>query len=258
MPAKTAGSKFTSPALVTIKNAHLAEPLVRTASTTPTEDKALATALTAYQRRGSNDDFSALSTFVANNPNSGWSAAVSTNLGLGYLHAGYFSPALESLRRAYALGKDASAVDARSLIDRAVGEQAQLLAVLGKFDELTSLFAELGKRPITGSATEQVQVARETLTLVDKDPRHLFLCGPRALKAMLLARGLSDSTVFPLEFYRATAQGTSLEQLGSLAQKMKLDYPACFQENRAIPFPNKLSCIGRWAILQPSWGAPMG
>src|SRR3569833_588794 len=65
--------------------AHFEEPLVPTAATTPEEDHALVTALTAHEQRGKSDDFTALGGFLTRYPHSGWAPALQTNLGLLYL-----------------------------------------------------------------------------------------------------------------------------------------------------------------------------
>jgi hypothetical protein len=64
---------------------------------------------------------------------------------------------------------------------------ARLYAGLGHVERLTALLDEIGERPITGPATETIQVAREALWVMRSDPRHLYICGPLALKAVMQA-----------------------------------------------------------------------
>jgi hypothetical protein len=71
------------------KLAHLSatqfeEPLIATADTTPEEDAALLSAIEQYQRRTSDDDYHALTDFLATRPESGWQVSLLTNLGLSY------------------------------------------------------------------------------------------------------------------------------------------------------------------------------
>ncbi len=208
----------------TIRGAHIAEPLVRTSPTTAAEDAALASAITAYERRSQSEDFSSLNGFLSRYPQSGWAPAIYTNLGLSDLHEGYFSRAIEEWRKAWTLGKDANEPHARALVDRAVGELARLYASVGQFDNLKELFGEMGARPVTGSATEAIQQAGELLVLVKKDPRHLFNCGPAALGRLILAKDAHDRRADALLFYRAGPNGTSLAELGSLAEKAGFAY----------------------------------
>jgi RHS repeat-associated protein len=228
-----------------IQQARLAEPLVRTAPTSEAEDTALAHAVAAFRNRTSPDDFSALNGFIGAYPRSGWSTAVLTNLGLAYLHAGYFSRAIDALRQAWLDGRDATAPDARALVDRAIGERARLYASFGQFDLLQTLFDEIGNRPITGSATEALQTARETLTVSKRDPRHLFLCGPMALQALLMARGTPYDQVRFLDSYRATPDGTSLAEVAGLADKLKLGYRLVFRAP-GQPIPDQ--AIVHWKV----------
>jgi hypothetical protein len=85
-----------SSATAAIRAARLPEPLVATAPTTPAEDLALAHALMAYGQRGRPDDTTSLTDFLSRFPHSGWAPALLTNLGLTYLHHGYFSRALDA------------------------------------------------------------------------------------------------------------------------------------------------------------------
>lgn len=228
-----------------IDSGHFAEPLVKTSETKPAEDEALADAIQAYVHRARPDDLTALTGFLASYPHTGWSAAIWTNLGLSYLHYGYFSRALDAWGKAWLEGRDASTADARLLVDRAIGEQARLYASLGQFDQLQRLFDDIGSRPIAGSATEAVQEAREELLLVKKDPRHLYLCGPMALKALLLARGASYDQVRWLDRYRATPKGTSLATVAKLATELKLNYRIVFRRP-GQPIPDQ--AIVHWKV----------
>jgi RHS repeat-associated protein len=228
-----------------IRAAHGAEPLVATAPTTFAEDLALAKALKAYEQRANQDDFSSLTAFLSEYPHSGWAPALLTNLGLSYLHNGYFSGALAAWELAWHEGRNATDPHARALVDRAVGELARLDASLGHFDDLSALFDEIGNRPVTGSATESVQVAREELVLVSKDPRHLFLCGPRALMSLLLAQGVAAERVNFLQWYRASADGTNLAELGRLADKANFGHRLIFRKpGEAVPVPS----IVHWKV----------
>lgn len=228
-----------------LRASRFAEPLVATEPTTTAEDEALVPALKAYERRSRADDLSSLTAFLAEFPQSGWAPALRTNLGLSYLHYGYFSRAIEQWRSAWAQGKSATDPAARALVDRALGELARLYASLGHNDELTALFAEIGDRPVTGSATEAIQVAREQLVLVDKDPRHLFTCGPVALQSLMLDQGAALERVGFLRWYRAGPYGTNLAEVGELATKARFPYRLIFREpGQAVPVP----AIVHWRV----------
>jgi RHS repeat-associated protein len=228
-----------------IRAAHVAEPLVATAPTTFTEDFALAKALKAYEQRTNPDDFGSLTAFLSDYPNSPWSPAVLTNLGLAYLHNGYFSRALDAFRNAWREGKGATEPHARALVDRAVGELARLDSSLGHLEDLAILFGEIGDRPVSGPATETIQTSSEMLSLAEKDPRHLFLCGPQALASLLLAQGATSEKVNFLLRYRAGANGTNLAEVGRLADKANFPHRFVFREpGQRIPVPS----IVHWKV----------
>lgn len=232
-------------ATATIRAVRLAEPLVATAATTVEEDLALAQALVAHERRVAPDDVGSLTEFLAKYPRSGWAPALLVNLGLSYLHEGHFSRAIEVWQEAWHRGKGATEPQARALVDRAVGELARLYASLGHIERLQSFFEEIGDRAVTGSATEAVQAARELLVLSEKDPRHLFTCGPLALQSLLLARGADAEAVRFLQWLRVGPNGTSLADVAALADKAKLQYRIVFRKpGQPVPIPS----IVHWRV----------
>lgn len=219
--------------------AGFAEPPVRTAPTSQMEDVALSRALSAYQGRTRTDDVSSLTMFLAQYPHSGWSPAVQTNLGFAYLHDGYFSLAIDAWRDAWVLGQQATDPRARAMVDRAVSALAALYASLGQTENLAALLDQLGVRPVSGSATEAIQQAREELMLVHTDPRHLFNCGPIALRLLILARDAHTQRGDFLQYYRAGSKGTNLAELGHLADKAGFRYRVIFrQPGQPAPVPS--------------------
>lgn len=125
-----------------MRAAHFEEPLIATGAINPAEDAALEQALIAYNRRANAEDQSSLVAFLASNPHSPWASALWTNIGLSDLHNGFFSRAIHAWQTAWAQGRTATDPRARALVDRAVGELAQLYANLGKNEELTALFQD--------------------------------------------------------------------------------------------------------------------
>ncbi|TGQ51032.1 peptidase C39 [Mesorhizobium sp. M1C.F.Ca.ET.193.01.1.1] len=244
-PARAAIIGNSEPIAAVIASSHFEEPLVAVGPTSPAEDESLKQALKAYGRRSQPGDRGSLEVFLSQNPRSGWAPALWTNLGLSYLHDGFFSRAIEAWQKAWLTGKSATDPRAKALIDRAIGELAQLYANLGHNEQLAALFEEVGQRPITGSATEAFQNAREELDLTEKDPRHLFICGPLALKQLMLARNVSPEKVDFLQWYRAGSTGTSLAEVGRLADKAELGHLLILREpGQAVPVPS----IVHWKV----------
>lgn len=239
-PTTAISSLDAARATETIMAARFAEPLVRTAPTSAAEDVALAQALASHaRRRVKSNDLSDLQNFLTKYPHSGWAPALLTNLGISYLHDGYFSRAIDAWRKAWTQGKSATDPRAKALVDRAVGELAWLYAALGQTKNLSALFVEIGNRPISGSATESVQTAAEDLALVKKNPRELFNCGPVALSSLMLALGADFGQVKFLQFYRAGPNGTSLAEVAKLADQAKFQYRLVFRKpGQPVPMPS--------------------
>ena len=86
------------------------EPLVPIGDDpTQAENTALANALSDYSKRSSSDDFSSLTGFLESHPESPWSIALLTNLGLDYYHTGHYSKTLEVWGQAWKLGPEEAA-----------------------------------------------------------------------------------------------------------------------------------------------------
>ena len=215
------------------------EPLIVTSATTHEEDIALLAAIELYQHRNSDDDYHALTDFLVAHPESGWEAALLTNLGLSYYHAGRFSMAIDAWEKAWKFGKAVSEPRGKTLIDRALGELMRMHARIGHADRLEELFAEMGSRAVTGPATEAVAGAREGLWMMRHEPGISYLCGPMALKNLLLSQGASSKQVEFLSAYRSGIHGISLSEVGRLAEQAKLPYTLIQRDrNEPIPVPS--------------------
>jgi YD repeat-containing protein len=242
--------EFSSPFSI-IHQARFAEPLVATAPTTAADDGALAAILAKRSNEPLQDQTAALAQFAALNPTSGWSPAVLTNLGLSYLHDGAFSRAIEAFEAAWTTGKTATDPRAKALADRAIGELARLYMNLGEFEKLEQLFDEIGDRPISGSATEAVQQARETLALLTKDPRHLFNCGPVALKRLILNLDPKTQSAEFLQWQAVGPKGSNLADLETLAARAKLPAEIVFRKpGEPVPIPSLVHWkLGHFAAI---------
>jgi YD repeat-containing protein len=225
--------------------AHVAESLVATGPTTRADDEALLRVATAYEQRADPDDFTGLTRFLSTHPHSAWRVAVLTNLGISYLHYGYLSRALDAWEAAWREGKGATARRARALVDRAVGELVRLHAELGHQERVAALLDEIGDRPVSGSATEMVQFARDTLWVMRTDPKHLYLCGPTALKMLMLAQHATMEQVKFLNQVRAGPKGTSLAQVAQLADQANVPFEPVFRKpGEKVPMPS----IVHWRV----------
>jgi RHS repeat-associated protein len=89
------------------------------------------------------------------------------------------------------------------------------------------------------------------LALVEKDPRHLFICGPVALRALMLSRGVAAEHVNFLQWHRAGASGTNLAEVARLADKAKLSYHLVHRAaGQRVPIPSIIHWkVGHFAAI---------
>ena len=140
-------------------------------------------------------------------------------------------------------------------------------ARLGHADAIETLIADIGDRHLTGQATEELAGAREGLYVFRHNPGIGYLCGPMALKNLLLALGRPADQVHFLDDYRSGPQGVSLAEVAALADKAKLDFHLVHRDaGQPIPIPSvvhwKVSHFaaivgekdGRYHIKDPTFG----
>ena len=125
------------------------------------------------------------------------------------------------------------------MVDRAVGELAKMHARVGHDKELEALLKDIGKRPIGGPATELIQGAREGLWTFHHNPGEGYLCGPKALKNVLLTIKANQKQIKVADDARSGPHGFSLTELAKLADKAKLKYKLIHREpGQPIPVPS--------------------
>jgi ABC-type bacteriocin/lantibiotic exporter with double-glycine peptidase domain len=101
------------------------------------------------------------------------------------------------------------------------------------------------------------------------DPKHLYICGPLALRALMLAQHAAAESLGFLEWYRAGGpKGVSLAELARLAEKGSLPYRPIFRKpGQAVPVPSIVhwkvghfgavvgEAGGRFHIIDPVFGS---
>jgi YD repeat-containing protein len=255
--------------------AGLEEPLVATGTVTEEESKDLDIALATFHDApakagldGDYDDYAKpLLGFITLHPQSNWNTALYTNLAFGYYHAGYYSRSFTYFDKAWQLGRNATNPQARLMVDRAVGELAKMHARVGHAKELEAVLKDIGKRPIGGPATELIQGAREGLWSFNHDPGESYLCGPAALKNVLLTLKASPKQLKVADDARSGPHGVSLPELAKLADKAHLKYTLIHRDaGQPLPVPSieNLSLHhyaaivdvqdGKYAVLDPTFG----
>jgi RHS repeat-associated protein len=212
------------------------EPLVPVGSEpVRAENVALAAALASYAKRTSPDDFSSLTTFLEQYPQSPWRAALLTDLGLEYYNTAHYSFALAAWATAWTLARDASEPHAKAIADRAAGELAYMYARLGRMTELEALLNSVEGREFRGPATERISGARAGLSNMKDRPEIAFRCGPLALHQIKLSMNPTNGGDTIIYQSASTQKGFSLPQVADLANKVGLKYQMAFRDQGA-PF----------------------
>jgi RHS repeat-associated protein len=197
------------------------------------ENADLSAALRGYAQRNGPDDFSTLTRFLDEHPQSPWRAALLTGLGLEYYNTAHYSLCLEAWKEAWMLGKNATDANSKSIGDRAGGELAYLYAKLGRTTELEALLKSVEGRVFSGPATERITGAREGLWTMKHRPEIAFRCGPLALHRIALAVHLQPGVEKAIYDSASTPRGCSLPQVAELSQAVGLNYQMAYRPKGA-------------------------
>jgi len=169
--------------------------------------------------------------------------------------AGRFSEALDGYGSALALAKTEAAsaapqssaastkalsttlsanVSSAKVVEQALAGRAQMLARLGRMDELETLFESDSGAEVRGRAGQVLRNAKEGLHLMQHRPDLAFLCGPTALQSLYAqAEGRPHPRIHA---EASTRQGVSLARLGALAGEVELPLQMAFREEGAADF----------------------
>jgi YD repeat-containing protein len=217
----------------------LEEPFVATAATSAAEDRALHSAIKTYRQQHMPQDLSVFEAFLREYPDSAWRTAVLTNMGLFYYQNGYFSKAINAWEQAWQAGRTATEPQATALADRALGELLRMHARLGHADRLAALFDDLGDRLLSGSASEALDGARQGYWKMRNEPGVAYLCGPMALKNLMLQQGASPERIGFLNDYRSGPRGVTLAEVAKLAEQGGLAFRLAYREpGQPVPVPS--------------------
>ncbi len=221
------------------------ERLLATGATTQAEDAALLEAITQYHVQKEKDDLGAFDAFLRAYPQSGWRVALLANMGLLDYHYGYFSRALSAWQDAWEGGRASTDPRVKILVDRVAGEELRMHARLGHADAIEALIVEIGTRRLTGPATVDLEGAREGLWMMRNNPGVAYLCGPFALRNLLLAVRHSPAQLGFLNAVKSGPRGVSLAEVARLADEAGFPYRLVF---RAVGRPVPVPSIVHWKV----------
>lgn len=242
----------TNPSDAEISRTHIfAERLVPTGPTTAQENAELSRALTAFLQRTTNDDFSAITQFLSDHPQSAWRASLLLDVGLAYLHAGAYSRVLPYLDESWALTKDAADPSIKAIADRAVAELLETNVHLGRYDRLAALFDEIKGRTFISAVSEQIEGAREGYWYMQNRPEAAFRCGPLALNRIRIFENAGPDTNNLIRNSRSTVKGMSLSSICDLANKLGMNFQmAKRQPGSDVILPSVVHLkVGHYAAL---------
>jgi RHS repeat-associated protein len=222
------------------------EPLVPIGGEpTQPENADLAAALLGYAQRRSADDFSSLTSFLDQHPDSVWRAALLTGLGMEYYNTAHYSLALEAWKGAWAAGQNATTAQGKVLADRVGGELAYMYARLGRMDDLETFLQSVQGRPFIGTASQRIIRAREGLWAMKNRPEIAFRCGPLALYRIKLTVDPKNPAAELIRNAASTQRGCSLPQVTELSRKIGLTYQMAFRQKDA---PLVVPSVVHWKV----------
>ena len=207
------------------------EPLVPIGGEPSADDNAaLAKALLGYAKRNGPDDFTSLTDFLEEHPQSPWCAALLTGLGSEYYYTAHYSLALDAWKKALEQANTPTNVDGIVVLARAEEDLALMDARLGRMTELEALL-----KPFRNRGSEKINEARDALWMMKNQPEISFRCGPLALQSIIRSdkRLLASTPVSGMQALfnsASTTNGFSLSQIAELSKKAGLNYQMAFRE----------------------------
>lgn len=261
----TTVSKAAAPAQLVV--AGFDEPLIAIGIPRDVDTKALKAAIDIYKRQTHPLWLEPLTDYLKAYPDSPWRVGLLTNFGLIHYHYGAFSEAIDDWEEAWRLGARVTGLREKAMVDRALGELIRMHTRIGHADRVAALLDEAEKRHVGGPATEAIAGAKEGLWMMRNEPGVAYLCGPMALKSILMLQNPKSPGIPALEKVRSGKHGVSLAEVNKMAREVGMHYAMAKREGDApIPIPSvihwKISHYaavvgkqnGRYHIIDPTFG----
>ena len=197
--------------------------------TTPDENRAFADSILAFAKNATPENTAPLTDFLSKYPKSVWRVSLLTNLGNIYRRGGYWFEAFGAWQQAWTLGKNDTDPVHSLIVDRAIGELAELTARAGWNDYLKLLIAEIGGRVLNGPGSHSLYQAKQCLGLMENSPEKSYRCGPIAVRNLLAGVSREKSMAPDLKEPIPDLNGTTLTQLKQFAKEQGLKYQLAFR-----------------------------
>lgn len=183
-------------------------------------------------QRSKGHEVKPLQAYLDRHPESPWRLSLLVQLGSYYRQSGYLSRAVAAWTEAWDLGKGSRDEAYSRWADLAGTELAELLARLGRTDELEVLLRELSGRSLRGPASERVAYSRESLDRMKTTPERNYRCGPLSLAMLSEALGRPESKLLE---ERGAPSGTSMAYNQDLAARYGLTLQALKRDLAVLP-----------------------
>ena len=209
------------------------QPLIPVREPAAAENQALIAALEGFKERTVRDDFSRLTQFLEQNPDSPWGPALQAQLGDEYYRVGRYSKAIEAWKRAWVSGSSNLEGHRAANANRAGSELAMMYARLGRMSELRPLLGQLEKRPARGQVPRNLRGARDGLWSMEHRPEVSFRCGPLALDRICFATDRAKAGNQLIQNSQSSTNGFSAKQVADLSRQLGMNYQVAFRASGA-------------------------
>jgi len=186
------------------------EALVPLGEPDPADTLDLAHALDAFMASSDLENYQPIQNYLEAHKASPWRASLLVDLGFQYRQKGYLSRALECLEQAWPLSKPATGSKEKGVALRALGELADLHALLGHCERVDALLSESQGMALNGVVSEKLSWARHAVARIRANPEEAYRCGPislNTLKKFMENKSTGDNVLATIP---ATREGTSL------------------------------------------------
>lgn len=190
----------------------------------------------ALSRSKTSDVTESLIEFMAEHPENGWTPSVRLSFAKGYCGRGLTTKGLEALRNGWRDYNGGQSRAGREIADQFLGTLSQVLATLGRVEELEGLFAAAdGREFVSGGAARMWRDSHEGYFTMKHYPQVAFRCGTFALSGVFQVLKKTES----FRDEPSPTNGFALGALAELARKQGVAMRAVKRmKGKEIPSPS--------------------